>query len=517
MDPAIARLWHQAETQLSQRNAADARATYEAIVAREPRHAPAWLRLSTVASLSGRFRDSVAAALSASAAPAQDLLLRADICERLLEVGESKTSHDYCSATKLDDAPAEILFDFALLLQKLGEPAQALRLADAAFAAGMRSPQLRYLRATLQIFCGRNEGVEAALETCLREAPQLASAHWTLSKLRRWTAQENHVERLQRCVAAMPRHDPGAAYVWFALFKELEDCGRYPEAWQALAQGCTARRRGLQYDLAAEHALFDRLIARCTPEFLSQQAAAQTGPAPIFIVGQPRSGTTVLERILGAHSQVTDAGELHDFPYQMLWACDRQSRQVPDAEMVAMADRIDYAELGRRYLARTQWRARGKPFYTDKLPRNFMQIGFIHRALPQAKILRMVRDPMDTCFSNLKELFGAAYPHSYDQREMAGHFRGYQRLMAHWHRALPGRVHDVSYADLVADPERIAREVLEFCGLPWEPACVAIEERLSAVATASTVQVREPIHQRSLGQWKRYEQWLETLRQALGG
>lgn len=515
MDQEIARLWRHAETQLAQRNGEAARAAYEAIVAREPLHAAAWLRLSHLASMSGRYRDSVVAALAAADAPASEWLIRADVCERLLAVGESKAALDYCSATPFDAAPAEALFDFALLLQKLGDAPWALRLADAADAKGLRSPQSRYLRATLQIFCGRDDGVEEALETCLRDAPQLASAHWTLSKLRRWTTRDNHIERLQRTAAAMSKDDPGAAYVLFALFKELEDCERYPEAGQALIQACAARRRGLQYDRAAEHALFDRLIARCTPEFLSQQATSATGSAPIFIIGQPRSGTTVLERILGAHSQVADAGELHDFPHQMLWICDRQSRQVPDAEMVAIADRIDYAELGRRYLARTQWRAHGKPYYTDKLPRNFMQVGFIHRALPQAKILHMVRDPMDTCFSNLKELFGAAYPHSYDRQEMAGHFLDYRRLMAHWRRVLPDRVHDVSYADLVADPERVAREVLDFCGLPWEPGCVAIERNTSAVATASTVQVREPIHQRSLGQWKRYERELEPLRRAL--
>ena len=512
----IARLWQHAETQMAQRNGEAARAAYEAIVVQAPQHAPAWLRLSHLASLRGRYRESVTTVLSAAAIATQDLLLRADICERLIDVGESKAALDYFRETRLGDAaPAQMLADFALLLQKLDDPALALPLADAALGKGLRSPQLRYLRATLKIFCGQNDGVEQELEACLQLAPQLASAHWTLSKLRTWSPQHHHIERLQRAVSAKAADDPAVPYLFFALFKELEDVGGYPEAWQALAEGCVARRRALRYDRVAEHGLFERLIARCTPEFLSHRAPPCDGPAPIFIVGMPRSGTTVLERILGSHSQVADAGELHDFPYQMLWAFDRQSRQVPDEPMIAQAEGIDYAELGRRYLAHTQWRARGRPFYTDKLPRNFMQIGFIHRALPQAKILHMVRDPMDTCFSNLKELFGAAYPHSYDQAEMAGHFHDYQRLMEHWRRAVPGRVLDVSYEALVADPERVAKEVLAFCGLPWEPGCVAIEQRTSAVSTASVVQVREPIHQRSLGQWKRYEQQLEPLRRTL--
>jgi len=241
------------------------------------------------------------------------------------------------------------------------------------------------------------------------------------------------------------------------------------------------------------------------------------GPRPVFIVGMPRSGTTLLERILGSHPDIEDAGELLDFVRQMRWCADAAGDKLLDLDLARKAEgTVDWAELGRRYLDRTQWRAKGKPVYTDKLPPNFLNVAYIARALPQARILHMVRGSMDTCFSNLKMLFAGAYPPSYDQIEMADHFRGYRALMTHWHEAFPGRILDVHYDQLVNEPERVAREVLEFCGLPWHEGIAAIEKRSGTVATASTAQVREPIHQRFLEQWRRYEAHLGPLRERLG-
>ena len=248
---------------------------------------------------------------------------------------------------------------------------------------------------------------------------------------------------------------------------------------------------------------------------MTRDAGMTDGPQPIFIVGLPRSGTTLLERVLGGHPEVADAGELRDFTAQLRWMTELPGTNHPDAALVRAARGIDFAALGERYLSHTRWHARGNAFYTDKLPANFLNAGFIAQALPGARILHMARAPMDACFSNLKELFGAAYPHSYDQGEMAEHYVRYRALMAHWHAAFPGRILDVSYEALAADPERVAREVLAFCGLPWDEAVLAPEQRAGAVATASTAQVREPIHSRFVGQWRRYEGRLGPLKDRL--
>ncbi len=267
------------------------------------------------------------------------------------------------------------------------------------------------------------------------------------------------------------------------------------------------------YDSQAEQALFDHLGTLGPAAGLGHIG---DGPRPVFIVGMPRSGTTLLERVLGNHPDVADAGELNDILWQLRWCADLAGDKFLDLALARKAESIDWPELGRRYLAHTQWRAGGKAVYTDKMPANFTNVAYILRALPQARIVHMVRDPMDTCFSNLKELFAGAYPHSYDQVEMADHFRRYRMLMAHWHKAFPGRILDVRYGELVEAPERVAREVVDFCGLPWHEGMTAIENRTGTVATASAAQVREPIHQRYVGQWRRYEAHLGPLRERLG-
>lgn len=274
------------------------------------------------------------------------------------------------------------------------------------------------------------------------------------------------------------------------------------------------RRRQVHVDAAAEDALFDALQE--VGPVVGEQGATTDGPVPIFIVGMPRSGTTLLERMLGAHPQVADAGELRDFTTQMRWLTDRMGGPHPDLALARAASSMDVAALGERYLAHTQWRAGGRSHYTDKLPTNFLSVGWIARALPQARILHMARAPVDSCFSNLKELFADAYPHSYDQLEMADHFRRYRALMAHWHQAFPGRVLDVHYERLVQEPQAVAQEVLAFCGLPWTSDVLAPQERGSAVATASAVQVREAIHPRFIGQWRRYAAHLSPMIERLG-
>jgi hypothetical protein len=264
-----------------------------------------------------------------------------------------------------------------------------------------------------------------------------------------------------------------------------------------------------------EAALFDAVIARCDAEFTREPRHRFDGPMPIFIVGMPRSGTTLLERILGNHSQVTPAGELADFSRQWRWVTDRHGQRLLDAALVEGAGETDFAEVGRRYLEQSQWRAGGRPYYVDKLPPNFMLAGFIRRALPQAKIVHMTREPMDLCFSNYRALFGDAFAYSYDLDALAAHHRQYRRLMAHWHAVMPGAIHDVDYAALVQDTEAAMRALLAHCGLPFEAGCLDTAGNPAPVATLSSAQVREPIHGRALGEWKPYAAQLTGLRRAL--
>src|SRR5690606_27675641 len=320
--------------------------------------------------------------------------------------------------------------------------------------------------------------------------PGMPLALWALGKLRRRSGGEERVRLLRDSIGRRGDADPEAPLLYYTLFSELDRMDQVEPAWEALERGMALRWKQMHYDPDEEGELFAHLG--------SLQAPAATGgdgdgPRPVFIVGMPRSGTTLLERILGSHPDVSDAGELNDLVRQLRWMCDLAGPSRLDLALARRAEGIDFAELGRRYLSRTQWRAQGKAVYTDKMPPNFLNVSYIVRALPQARILHMVRGPMDTCFSNLKEWFAGAYPHRYQQEEMAEHFLRYRRLMAHWRTQYPDRILDVRYDELVTDPEAVLREVLAFCGLPWREGLAAIEKRSGTVATASAAQVREPI------------------------
>jgi tetratricopeptide (TPR) repeat protein len=405
-----------------------------------------------------------------------------------------------------------VLAGMGALMDDQGVPEPALPLLRRAVALGANTPETWLRLGNAESYAGNEDAAERALEACLALAPDFGPAHRVLAKLRRATPARNHVARLRDCIARVPEHHPDAPLLHYALFKELDDLDDTAAAWPALAEGMRLRRRQVVHADAAEAALFEALMqVRAAPP-----GPALPGPAPIFIVGMPRSGTTLLERMLGAHPDVADAGELRDFTVQLRWCCQQMGGPHPDAALVAAAATADLSALGARYLAHTQWLAQGRAFYTDKLPTNFLNLGFIANALPQARILHLVREPMDVCFSNLKEWFGDAYPHTYQADEMAAHYRRYRALMAHWRAEFPGRVLDVAYRDLVAEPEATARRVLAHCGLAFEPGVLAVEARRGAVATASAAQVREPIHTRFLGQWRRYEAPLQPLRQALG-
>src|SRR5687768_9587718 len=315
MSVELSRLWHDAERAFAGGHAGAARSAYETLVAREPRHVGAWLRLSALATNDGRHRDAVAAALHATAAVPGTPALRLPVASRLLDVGESQPARALFDATLAGALAPDMAAEAAFVAHRLEDHAASAALAAQALRAQARDPALLALLGTALTFCGRFDEAERALEDCIRVAPGLGSAHWTLSKLRRWSPQDNHVARLQRLAAQLADADPSAPYVHYALFKELEDCGRHAEAWSALERGCASRRRHVRYDADAERQLFAQLAARFDAGFLARQAPAGEGPVPVFIVGQPRSGTTLLERILGAHTQVRDAGELHDFPF----------------------------------------------------------------------------------------------------------------------------------------------------------------------------------------------------------
>jgi hypothetical protein len=241
--------------------------------------------------------------------------------------------------------------------------------------------------------------------------------------------------------------------------------------------------------------------------------ASPSHPQPIFILGMPRSGTTLLESLLGRHERIASAGELIEFGKMWRQAADVHGHAIADPALVA-AD-ADFAEVGRRYLEQTRWRAQGRAFYIDKLPPNFWLAGFIRKALPQARILHMVREPMELCFSNWRALFGDSYAYSYDMDALAAQHARYTTLMAHWRAAMPGAIHDVDYAALVADPETTLRAALAHLDLDFDDKLLDANADAGPVATLSSAQVRAPVSDARRRDWQRYAAQLEPLRQRL--
>ena len=514
IDPLQA--WQEAEHLMSAGQSEPAAVRYQQLIDLDGWQSPAALRLSTLAARSGRMRDAVAFALRASAPSQQedDAALLEALTRQLFDLGEIEAGLACAQAPALSSAyDPDVLRGLgqALLSQSFPDLAEtflqrAQRIRDGGAPA-------RYLLRLAAFYQGDEAEAERAWEAALQRNPMMPPVHRLLAKLRRQTPARNHIDRLRATVARMPQGHPEAPWLHYALFKELDDMDDIEGAWQALVQGMEARRRQVAYDAVAEARLFDRLQARSVPA--TGVAVSTTAPTPIFIVGMPRSGTTLLEQILARHPHVQDAGELRDMLCQLRWVCDRVGGPHLDEALCVAAEQADMGLLGRRYLEKTAWRANGRAFFTDKMPANFLLVDHIARALPQARILHMVRDPMEVCFSNLKELFVDAYPHTYDQREMAAHFIRYRGLMRHWHSRHPGRILDISYEDLVRAPEAAARRVLDFCGLAWDPDVLAMGPRTSSVATASAAQVREPIHARYVGQWRRYAHHLQPMQTAL--
>lgn len=519
-EPADAALWRQARSRIAAHDLPGARAALSALLAARPESVPAQLMLAAVELAAGDLRAAAEQTRHAAAALPDDAHLIHRTAQALIRIGETVAARDCLALPAVAGAAsAPVLLALAHLCQALGLHADALRLMDRARDLGLDSPDFRYFRALQLQFNGRLAEAEEEMDACLRAGPTFGRASLSLARMRRQTPASNHVEAIRSRLARVRQGSEDHAALEFALYKELEDLGHADEAWDALSRGNAAMRSRLDYDPSTEERLFAAVASAFDRDAddATGHRPAEPGPVPIFIVGLPRSGTTLLERILSGHPDIAPVGELTDFPRQLRWTANLHGGSLIDSDLARALPTLDYALLGKRYLQQTQWRAQGRRYYVDKLPPNFMLLGAIRRALPHARVLHMVRDPMDVCFSNYRALFGDAYPYSYGLDRIAHHYPLYRGLMAHWHRTMPGFVHDVDYASLVRDPGLVASLVLEACGIDAGALSRGEPAEDAPIATLSSVQAREPVHTRTLGEWRRYAPQLAPLRDALRG
>ena len=321
----------------------------------------------------------------------------------------------------------------------------------------------------------------------------------------------------------------------FALGKAYADLKDYDRSFKHLLAGNAAKRASIAYDEASTFALFDRIEATFSRELIAKKSGGgDPSPVPIFVIGMPRSGTTLVEQIIASHPMVYGAGELQTLNDVILTVRGPDGTVLPYPEFASALDAAALRQIGAHYVAEVRRLAEKHPAslpspahggansggverITDKMPSNYYFAGLIHLALPNAKIIHTVRDPVDTCISCFSKLFSAEQNHTYDLAELGRYYQRYERLMAHWRRVLPaGRILDVRYEDVVADLEREARRIIAYCGLPWDDRCLSFHETDRPVRTASATQVRQPIYNSAVGRWRVYEQHLGPLIAALG-
>jgi tetratricopeptide (TPR) repeat protein len=350
-------------------------------------------------------------------------------------------------------------------------------------------------------------------------APQLGEAYWSLANLKTFKFEPADIEAMQTQLARGKLTPEDRFHFHFALGKAFEDAAQFAESFKHYEEGNSLRRKGVGYDADWNSEQMRRMQALFTPQFFAARAGqGASAPDPIFIVGLPRSGSTLLEQILSSHPQVEGTMELADMPNLVRELGGSQVRAKSKyPESIAALDADALLALGERYLELTRiYRRTDAPFFIDKLPNNFAHTGLIHLILPRAKIIDARRHPLGCCFSGYKQHFARGQHFTYNLDDIGRYYRDYVELMAHYDAVLPGRVHRVIYEQLIEDTEGEVRRVLDYCGLPFDQRCLRFYENERAVRTASSEQVRRPIYREGVDHWVNYEPWLGPLKSALG-
>jgi tetratricopeptide (TPR) repeat protein len=364
---------------------------------------------------------------------------------------------------------------------------------------------------------GRRPESEAAYKAALEMDPGIAEAYWSLADLKNYSFSDAEVAAMQHLLTSDKRERSNEAQLHFAMGKAFEQRQQHAAAFAHYAKGNALRRLDSPFDI--EH--FERRTTRIRAFFAATFFAERAGSgdpsdAPIFIVGLPRSGSTLVEQILASHSRVEGTMELPNIPNIARELDDLAANRDGYPESVRTLPAAHLTALGSRYIEETTPLRAGRERFTDKLPNNFSHVGLIHAILPRAAIIDVRRHPMDCCFSTFKQHFAEGQTFSYDLNDLGRYYRCYLSLMDHWDIVLPGKVLHLQYEDLVRDPEANIRRLLEYCRLPFESACLSFHQTRRSVRTASAEQVRQPIYASGVGYWRHFEKELQPLRQALG-
>lgn len=360
---------------------------------------------------------------------------------------------------------------------------------------------------------GQYQGAVDSYNECIRQRPEFGETWWSLANLKTYRFDDATLAEMQRRVAGGGLTASSEVNFLFAIAKAFEDRGEFGNAWEFYTRGNQTQRKQVSYDPVQTEVVNDRLIETFSGEFFaSHRGCGNPDDAPVFIVGLPRSGSTLLEQILASHSAVEGTSELPYIGRLTTWLNRNRAAGVNYPEALRELEPRHFERLGADYLRYARLHRRsGRPRFIDKMPNNFPSIGFISVILPNARIIDARRHPLDATVSCYRQLFAKGQAFTYDLTEIGEYYLQYQRMMDHWAEVLPGKVLTVQYEEVVADLEGQARRMLDFCGLPFEESCLRFYESERTVRTPSAEQVRQPIYDKSIGQWRRYERQLDEL------
>jgi tetratricopeptide (TPR) repeat protein len=513
----VATLLRQAEDILANREYHKAYALCQHVLSQDPNSAEARFLLGAIAAEHRNYRKAAELFERAIATDASIAKYHAHLAKCLLAMGrhaDARTMAD--RATHLEPADALTLDTIGVVYSHIGCHDIAINFFERAVRRDVQNANYFYNLAVSQQFIGRFCAALQSFKCALALDPNNYKAYYSLITLSEQTPHDNHIEKLKALFVASGDAVDRKLHLGHALAKSYEDLGDYATSLDWLNKAKAAKKKEVDYSIDADRKLFS--AAARTHDGTAFSSGYPCGD-PIFIIGMPRTGTTLFDRILSSHPAVVSAGESPNFAMLVKGMTNTQSNVVLDEEAFAKAETIDLARLGEEFVAATRPKNIHARHFIDKTPLNVFYAGLISRAMPNSRIVCVRRHPMDTCLSNFRQLFATNnryYNYSYDLESTAHYYALFEGLVGHWRKVLAAdRFIEVHYESLVADQETETRRLLAFCGLEWDDHCLAFHHNNAPVATASSVQVRQPIYATSAGRWKHYGETLRCLKEAL--
>ncbi len=511
--PADAVAQHQATVQnivnlLSQRKVDEAVSACLAFSKSHPEANDALLLLGKARQMQGRFVDMMQLVETALARAPQNIGLQIQFIGACQFCG----NHDRALAqlalteqTVRNDAAMQQ--SIAQLYFAGGKHADAHRCYLRAHELSRQNP--RYWKNLASSFVAMGDLIQAedAYTQVVKRTPGDYESWYNRSTLRKQTANKNHIRKLEKKLKVMAPDDASITPICYALAKEYEDLGKDERSFSYLKRGATSHRRRGNYNVQLDVDLMKRIAELFDATYAKKTKSATQRRGPIFVLGLPRSGTTLIDRVISSHSEVESKGEISDFALALnILGQTSDPRQLLDTSVT-----IDPDKLGQSYIERVKSYGASAPYFIDKTPVNYLNIGLIAKALPGATIVHVRRNPIDSCLSMFRALFRTGYPFSYSLDDLAEYFIAYDTLMKHWKTVFPGIVYDVVYEDFIENQEAVSKELVAHCGLAWESACLDFDKNTAPVATASAAQVRKPVYRDALERWRRFETQLSPL------